>query len=1427
MEEYVWISKLADHPVFCNRDHPVLRRLADEYDVRMTIDGPRDMSIEPYVQAVYEAVERRAAGIMIVGWGNAEIIPAIEAAVDKAIPVVTIDSDIPGCRRLAHIGTDWFRMGGAMADELATRIGGRGRVLIIGMSELANVQAGFGGFQFRMGAYSNIEVLPPEDDMEIGPERAQAVVAEYLRQYPDLAGIAGFGRHSGPGAAAAVEAADKSKSVKIVSVETDSPHLAYLRSGVIDSLFAQKREIFTNLAFQMLYTYNHGSAATGYRPGAVNIPGNVDTGFVVVTNKNVDSYEAEYGLEDAFRRHELSQRLALVSGIVESSAEIALAADLEGRIVYANQAAFNLLPLEVNRLHEASIETIFDLTDEQKALIERCSSEGVSVRFEASSAGGGDARPYQVSVSPLRGARLVRGMVVIASDISSLKQVSHKLRESEERYGHLFNNLSDAVFVHDERGKILDVNIKAVKLFDYSREEILALTIDRLHPPEELPASAQAFERIAKDGFVQFETKFVTKGGGVFMAEVTSNLFTIGETRVIQGIVRDITEKKNAEDRLHLLSSIAEQSSEGIALADLDGHLEFVNRAFATMHGYLPEELRGKHISVFHTEGQMPSVEAANRQIEETGEFYGEIWHARRDGTVFPSIMRNTLLLDRQGKPTGIIALMRDITERRRADEALLESEERYRTFVENFQGIAYKGKINVAPVFFRGAVENITGYTESQLLAGKPGWFEIIHPEDRPRIEESAQRIREIPHYSAEREYRIIHRDGGVRWVHESVQNTCDEPGRPSMVQGAIYDITDRKLAEEALRENEERFRVFFRTSPDVITISDLESGRLIDVNESFEAVSGYSREEAVGRTSLELKLWSDLNFRKRVIAELQQGGRISNMEIGFRVKDGSLRTCLLSGNIIRLQGKSYLFTAVRDIEELTRAQNALQESEERFRTIFETARDAIFIKDCELKFLAVNPSLAELFGMKPEQFVGRTFEELFSDIDADRYNRSETKVLNGEIIATENLFDLHGESRTLHVIIVPLRDARGKIIGLCGIARDITETKKLQEFADRARRLEAAGRIAGQVAHDFNNLLGPLVAYPGLMRDELPENHPVMEYLVDMEKAAQQMADINQQLLTLGRRGHYNLEPVNVNKVINQALDRRQPFPPRLTVKTEMDPDLMNISGGVSQIYRAFANLIANAMDAMTDGGELYIRTENYYVNEAHGKYNRIPRGEFVKVTVADTGVGIADDIMPQIFDPFFTTKTVDRKRGSGLGLSIVHAVVEDHKGYIDTESHPGRGSRFYLYFPISREQADEVAPDLVLGGDERILIVDDDPMQKEVTSRLLRKLGYTTEAVDSGEAALEYLSCRRPDLVIMDMIMSPGMDGAETYRRAIKINPDLKAIIISGYADSDRVKVAMKLGVGTFLKKPMTLQTAAAAVRRELDRKSKKTP
>ncbi len=1421
MEEYVWVSKLADHSVFTGSAHPVLNRLAAEYDVRVTIAGPKDTSLDDYLRAIYDAIERRVAGIMVIGWGDQEVIPAIDAAIEQGIPVVTVDSDVPNSKRLAHIGTDWFRMGGAMADDLATRIGGRGKVLMIGMTDLANSQTGFRGFQDRMAAYSNMELLGPENDLDVGYDRAQKIVEEYLKRYPDLVGVAGFDGNSGPGAAAAVDSAGKSGEIKIVCVDDESNQLEYLKSGTINSIFAQKRHAFTNLAFQMLYSYNHGSAATGYRPGAINIPGNIDTGYVLVTTKNIESFRAEFSHEEASRRHDLSQRLALVSSVVENSAEIALASDSEGRLVYANQSALKLFGLNESRLVESSIESLFNLDDRQKELLSECAVDGRTVRFEAiASLDNDSAVPYQVSVSPLYAGELVRGLVVIATDVSSLKQVKHALRESEEKYSHLFNNLSDAIFVHDLRGNIIDINKKALDIFGYSRSEIMDMNIAQMHPKEELENSQKAFEQISKKGFVNFEVRFLKKNGDIFLAEVSSTLLNIGDNRIVQGVVRDITDRKESEKLMSLLSSVVKQSTEGIAVVDLDGNLQFTNDAFADMHGYSADDLIGRHLSVFHTAEQLPSVDEANRQIIETGKFTGEIGHKRRDGSVFPSFMSNFLLRDANGNPTGIIGNMRDITRRKETEAALRDSEERYRTFVQNFQGIAFRGKLDFSPIFLHGAVEKVTGYTEAEFIAGNLHWDQIVHPQDFEKMSDIVKQINITPGYFTEQEYRIIRKSGEVGWVHMSIQNICDEFGKPSRVQGAIYDITGRKEADEALRESEERFRIFFQTNPDVMTVSDLSTGRIIDVNESFVETSGYSREEIIGASSKDLDMWSDPSVRSAIVDKLKKHGTVRNIETRFKIKNGELRTCLVTGNIILLREKSYMFTVVRDIEGLRQAQLALRESEERFRTIFEAAQDAIFIKDRDLKYLAVNPSLARLFGMTPEQFVGKTFEELVDLENAEYYRVGEQKVLNGEIISTETSLYAGDEQRILDVIIVPMQDARGEIIGLCGIARDITETKRLHEFAERAKRLEAAGRIAGQVAHDFNNLLGPLIAYPGLMREELADDHPAVEYLDDLEKAAEQMADINQQLLTLGRRGHYNLEPLDINETIRTVIERSQPYPEGIKVNTILEPEVMNISGGSAQLYRVIYNLVANALDALTAGGDITIKTENYYINSDLGRYNQVPRGEYVKVTISDTGSGIDDDIRPSIFDPFFTTKKADRKRGSGLGLSIVHAVVEDHKGFIDINSRPGQGTSFYLYFPITRDKAESVDTETFTGGNEKVMIVDDDPIQKEVTSRLLQRLGYKITVVGSGEEAIELLKQSPQDLLILDMVMSPGIDGAETYRRSLEVNRHQKAIIVSGFAETDKVKAAIELGAAEFLRKPLTMKSLANAVRKELD-------
>jgi CheY-like chemotaxis protein len=273
------------------------------------------------------------------------------------------------------------------------------------------------------------------------------------------------------------------------------------------------------------------------------------------------------------------------------------------------------------------------------------------------------------------------------------------------------------------------------------------------------------------------------------------------------------------------------------------------------------------------------------------------------------------------------------------------------------------------------------------------------------------------------------------------------------------------------------------------------------------------------------------------------------------------------------------------------------------------------------------------------------------------------------------------------------------------------------------------------------------------------------------------------------------------------------------------ELEPELMNIKRGRAQIFRAISNLISNARDAMQDIGNLQIETRNFYVDQVKHRFGHVPRGEYVRLAIADSGSGIDPEVLPKIFDPFFTTKATDKRRGTGLGLSVVHAVIEDHQGYMDIETKLGQGTTVYLYFPITREKSDSIKLDAIVGGDEKILIVDDDRVQREVTSKLLTKLGYTTQTVTSGEEACRLLSKEQFDLLILDMVMPDGIDGAETFKRILKKVPEQKAIIVSGYAESDRVALAQKLGAGPFIRKPLTLRSIARAVRMELDRKLEK--
>jgi ribose transport system substrate-binding protein len=327
MEEYAWISKVAHHPVFSGRSHPILLRLAEHYKVQISIAGPDNRDCEPYVQAVYDAIGRKVAGMMIIGWGNKEIVPAVDAAMASGIPVVCVDRDIPRSRRYAYIGTDWFRMGRKMADNLADLTAERGKILIAGTTDLDNVKDSVLGFKHQISRYPNLEVLDTIDGLTEDPDQAETIIAGYLSKNPDLSGMVGFDGEGSCAAAKALLSMGLADSVKLICVDADAPQFQLVKSGVIDAAFYQKREASTYLAFQLLYDFNHGSRATGYTPGAINIPGNIDTGFIIITRNNIDHFDSEIRLDQAVQHHELSQRLSLISSMIENVEELAIAAD--------------------------------------------------------------------------------------------------------------------------------------------------------------------------------------------------------------------------------------------------------------------------------------------------------------------------------------------------------------------------------------------------------------------------------------------------------------------------------------------------------------------------------------------------------------------------------------------------------------------------------------------------------------------------------------------------------------------------------------------------------------------------------------------------------------------------------------------------------------------------------------------------------------------------------------------------------------------------------------------------------------------------------------------------------------------------------------------------------------------------------------------
>jgi PAS domain S-box-containing protein len=524
--------------------------------------------------------------------------------------------------------------------------------------------------------------------------------------------------------------------------------------------------------------------------------------------------------------------------------------------------------------------------------------------------------------------------------------------------------------------------------------------------------------------------------------------------------------------------------------------------------------------------------------------------------------------------------------------------------------------------------------------------------------------------------------------------------------------------------------------------------------------------------------------------------------------------------------------------IDGMRRGEEALRESENRFRRFFELGLVGMVISSGDEEWIDVNDRLCEILGLSRAALTSTPWVKLVHPEDREAFATQLRSLISGELGGLSmDLRLLRRDGQTVYstVSVTCVRSDPHVVEYVIGLVQDITrrklaedEKRSLEERLARSRKMEALGLLAGGVAHDLNNVLSGIVGYPDLMLMDLPADSPLRKPILTMQESGRRSAAIVQDLLALSRRGVTSSVLLGLNDDIVADYLRSPEHAqlrlhhPDVRIDTELAPTVLSIRGSAVHLRKTVTNLVSNAAEAQPHGGRILIATENRYVDRPFKGYQEIQEGEYVVLRVEDHGIGISAENLDRIFEPFYSKKVMGRS-GTGLGMAVVWGAVQDHDGYIDVRSAEGEGTSFELYFPAVRgETAKREGPlpvDEYMGEGQTVLVVDDVENQREVAAGMLARLGYEVTTVTSGEEAVDQLSNSAVDLLVLDMIMEPGIDGLETYRRIVAQHPGQKAVIASGFSDNEQVKEAQRLGAGKYVQKPYTLEQLGLAVKAEL--------
>ncbi|MCK5056729.1 MAG: PAS domain S-box protein [Candidatus Aminicenantes bacterium] len=758
---------------------------------------------------------------------------------------------------------------------------------------------------------------------------------------------------------------------------------------------------------------------------------------------------------------------------------------------------------------------------------------------------------------------------------------------------------------------------------------------------------------------------------------------------------------------------------------------------------------------------------------------------------------------------------------RKEIEEALRESEFKFRTLFDSAGNAIFIMKDDKFADCNQKALK-VFGCKKEQILGKSIAKFS---PREQPEGNKSRELVqKKIDSTIAGRqqnfEWICLRYDGSPFWAEVTLNRF--ELNRKYFILAIIRDITARKKAEQALQESEERYRALFDGVSEGILVADIVTKRYILTNPAVHRMLGYTKDEMK-----KLGVWDihPKDSQKAVISQfgsLVKGEKSLVTNIPCRRKDGTVFYADFKASWAMIDAKECLVSFFTDVTERRDALHALEESEERLRTILNSLQVGIIIIDAETRIITdTNPAVAAMIGAPEEEIIGSPWHRFVCLPEKESYpmldlgeeaNNSERILLNAKgeeipILKTVSQITLSGQRYLLESLI------------------DISEKKTLEAQLIQAQKMEAVGRLAGGIAHDFNNLLMAISGHTELILMKMEKDNPLRRRIEEIKKAGERAASLTRQLLAFSRKQMMKPKILDINKLVSGIENMlKRLIGEDIRFLSSFNHDLHRIKADAGQIDQIILNLVINARDAMPGGGELIIETENVMIDKHFCEL--VPDaqpGHFVCLSIADSGIGMDQDLKRQIFDPFFTTK----ESGTGLGLSVVYGIVKQHGGWIKVYSAPGIGSNFQIFFPVvyinpDTEIVEEISPEKLRGKGERILVVEDEDNVRQVTIEALIENGYEVTDVASGKEAMAVFkkNKRKFKLAFCDIVL-PDQTGLQLVEKFLAINPKLKIVLTSGYPGQKSQWADINKKGYIFIQKPFTLTSMLLSVKEALNK------